>query len=43
MLRRIEIMEEKCEGDRERRLRLKVTRGGEVGRVGGRDIENWIK
>ena len=22
-------MEEKCEGDRERRLRLKVTRGGE--------------
>ena len=25
-------LEEKCEGDRERRLRLKVTRGGEVGR-----------
>ena len=36
-------MEEKWKGDRERRLRLKVTRGGEVGGVGGREIENWIK
>ena len=33
-------MEEKWEGDRERRLRLKVTRAGEVGGVGGREIEN---
>ena len=36
-------MEEKLEGDRERRFGLKVTRGGEVGGVGGRQIENWIK
>ena len=36
-------MKEKLEGDRERRLRLKVTRGGDVGGVGGRETENLIK
>ena len=42
-VREDDTMEETWEGDKERRLHRKVRRRGEVGGVGGRKTEKWIK
>ncbi len=40
---KVVTMEEKCEGERKRRLRRKEMEGGESEGGEGREIENWIK